>query len=227
MSKLKNKLIAHFEGNYASSPHPLDDAEIQLLIANNCECCNCGTSVFDLYDFPVINTASQDDPILCEDCYREHNYYTCVLCNEDYHISDANPDYFVLNPTTAQEQKMKAGLYLVLDRPFSFGNIVSGFDAFFQDSIKLVREIDLDKMKQLKCGDNVDQVDNGELCSNCLKTLLRQNPLNSYDSNIPIILLLKYEGYFLSNMTLDQLKAARQRLVHERISVREMLVAGR
>jgi len=108
MSELKDKIKNHFKNNYCSSPKEITDEEIKLLIAYNCRCGECNTSIFELDDFPDIDI--KKDEVLCEDCYYEEYYEQCPLCEKDYYI-EPEPDKFPKSPFYYIGNQSQSGIY--------------------------------------------------------------------------------------------------------------------
>jgi hypothetical protein len=133
MSKLKDKIVNHAKTEYNSSPHRFDDAQIQLIIEHDCECDHCGKSIFELDDFPDVSVERKE--VLCEECYDEEYRTTCPICEESWEI-DEMTDYFFISKTNSKEVGKSPGIYKVLERPFYYGNCLTGFDAFFDDTIQ-------------------------------------------------------------------------------------------
>jgi hypothetical protein len=216
-TSLKNKIIKHFKNNYNSSPHPITNEKIDFLIKNDCQCDNCGASIFELDDFPEI--LIEDNELLCDDCYHEKYNDICPICEDYYDTKDYTSDYFVLTEYSAKELKMIPGIYKILERPFFYGDILSGFDAFFSNSIELAVPIKINELKKIECGDNCQEVTSDCLCPDCIAKYVRKKDYLHVDVR-PCLLVKKYEDEYLKKYTSEQLHVIRQNLIHKRITCR-------
>ena len=111
---MTEKIKKHFETEYSSSPVDVGEDEIQLLIKHDCECDNCGTSIFELNDFPERDI--EKDEVLCENCYNEEYRDYCPICEESYEKSDL-PDEFPKSPFYYIGTQAKSGIYHALSWP--------------------------------------------------------------------------------------------------------------
>jgi len=111
---MKEKILKHFKTEYSSSPHPINEDEMQLLIKHDCKCDNCGESIFELDDFPNIST--EKSKVLCEDCYSEEYRDYCPICEDSYWKNDL-PDEFPKSPFYYIGTQSKSGIYHALDWP--------------------------------------------------------------------------------------------------------------
>lgn len=139
----KQKVIIHAEKNYNSSPCEYTDAELETLIENECACSNCGKSIFDLDDFPVI----RDELVYCPDCERELFMQDCPVCEELF-FSPETPEghCFFVSAKNGKALKVKPGLYQVMRFPYQSGDVLFGFDALVQENITLVRAMDIESI---------------------------------------------------------------------------------
>ncbi len=218
---MKNKILEHYKSGYNSSPVNISDEEIQFLIDNDCECTGCGKSIFEMDDFPWISI--KDYALFCEECYSEKYRETCPICEESYDIKDYTSDHFVINEEMARETKKKPGIYQILERPFYFGNIVTGFDGFFDSSIKLIVPIRINEFKKIDCGEGCCEVDSGKICPECVAKFVRKSNYLKSDS-IPCILMRKYEKHdIFKDYSIEQIHLMRQKLIHQRITCRGMI----
>ena len=140
----KDKILEQYKSGFSSSPIEVSDEEIELLIKNNCACEYCGTSIFELYDFPNFTDSfidiSETNEVICEECFEDNYKETCLIC-EEWFISPQNPKehHFVICEKTEKEEGIKAGIYQVLDYPFFVGATGFGFQYLFDNSVKLVK----------------------------------------------------------------------------------------
>jgi hypothetical protein len=111
---MKEKIKLWYAEKFSSSPIKISDKEIEFVIARDCECDNCGESIFEMSDFPEINI--ENDELLCEKCY-DHKYKdTCVICEEVYDLSDL-PTEFPKSPFYYIGPQNKSGIYHALEWP--------------------------------------------------------------------------------------------------------------
>lgn len=220
---MKNKILEHYKSNFGSSPIGINGKEISFLIAHECTCDYCHESIFELDDHP--NLLMDDDELMCEDCYDEHYRQTCPICEESYYTKDYEPDHFVITEEVASEIGKLPGIYKALTKPFFYGNIVTGFDGFFDNAIQLVAPIRINTLKKIDCGDDCCEVGNDMICPECVEKYVRKdNYLKTDGIGIPCILLKKYENDSLfSDYTKEQLHRHRQQLIHKRITCRGMI----
>lgn len=147
MSKLKDKIKNHFSNEYGSSPKEITDEEIKLLIAYNCRCGECGTSIFELDDYPVIDIEKED--VLCEHCYYDKYYEQCPLCEDSYHI-DSKPDKFPKSPFYYIGNQSQSGIYYAKSYPiFSAALAGCGPTYIWWDNVEFVCSIE-DFLKENK-----------------------------------------------------------------------------
>lgn len=218
---METKIKEHYKSNFNSSPVDVSEEEIQLLIDNDCKCSYCHESIFELDDFPEI--LMKDSEVMCEECYDEHYREICPICEESYDIKDFTSDYFVLNEEGARETKKKPGIYKILDRPFYFGNCVTGFDGFFDGSIQLVAPIRINDFKKIECGDDCCEVGSETICPDCIEKFIRKSNYLKTDGR-PCILLKQYENSDLfKGYTKEQIHQMRQKLIHQRITCRGII----
>lgn len=133
---MKNKILEHFKKEYSSSPIEVNEKEIQLLIELDCECANCGESIFKLDDFPNIDVEKKE--VLCEECYDQRYRASCVICEESYELSDL-PDEFPKSPFYYIGNQKKSGIYHALQYPvFSAACGGLGYTYIWWDSLEFV-----------------------------------------------------------------------------------------
>lgn len=75
---MRTKIINHAKKNYQSSPYEYSDEQINIIIESNCMCDYCGTSIFELQDFPEV--LENERIVACEECYNEHHREWCSIC---------------------------------------------------------------------------------------------------------------------------------------------------
>lgn len=217
--ELKN----HYKNNFSSSPISIDDAEVQFIIKHECECTRCGVSIFEMDDFPEL--LIDDNEIMCEYCYDNEYRETCPICEESYDTKDFESDFIVINEELSKETGMKAGIYKILERPFFFGSILSGFDAFFDNTLQLVVEIKINEHKEIDCGYNHQEVTSGCICSDCEQSFVHEKLLIKTEG-MPCILFNKHNDFF-KEYTPEVLRKKRQHLINNRITLRGMIEKGR
>lgn len=77
---------------------------------------------------------SDNGDILCDSCYHEEYYITCVDCEEPFPKGDA--DYFVItNSDDPDNDDFQTGLYRIISTPFYLSNITGG-DMIDEKSVK-------------------------------------------------------------------------------------------
>lgn len=137
---MKNKILEHYKSEYSSSPIEVDEEEIKLLIEHDCECDNCGESIFEMDDFPEINIDEKE--VLCENCYDQKYRDTCVICEEVYDLSDL-PTEFPKSPFYYIGTQNKSGIYHALNWPvFSAATGGLGDTYIWWDSVEFICSIE-------------------------------------------------------------------------------------
>ena len=217
---MKNKILEHYKSNFDSSPVELEDKEINFIIAHDCQCDYCGKSIFEMDDFP--NLLIEDGDLMCEECYDEEYYATCPICEESYDTRNFTSDHIVIAEDLAKETGKEPGIYKILERPFFFGDIVFGFDSFFDGAIELVAPLKINHLKIIECGESCCEVTSDNICPDCEDKYIRKsNYLKANGKGIPCILIKRYENDSLfKNDTPEQLRKQRQWLIHKRITER-------
>lgn len=166
--ELIKKITEHHKSEYASSPHDVSDEEIDIIINNDCECSRCNTSIFQLYDFPEIS----EGEVYCEDCYRDSFFDKCEICN-DYFPSPTKPEEhrIVITKESIEEAHLdvKEGFYQILEYPFYYGDIVFGFSGFFEKSLKLLKQVDINKALHKEYPMMTDLCMSGNICDDCVE----------------------------------------------------------
>ncbi len=158
------------------------EEELNFIIEKDCQCDDCGKHVSEMDDFPTINI--EKDELLCEDCHTEEYYSTCPCC-EDYYDKYETPDKDVMHcyisKDFAEENGMKGGIYKVLKFPIFWGDCLTSFDAFYNDSLELVKEIDITSVEK-----NIDWRNTGVdisadyICPSCVSHYKNENPVLRY-----------------------------------------------
>lgn len=216
-----------FESGYSSSPIEITDEKINQLIESDCKCDYCGKSIFELNDFPeiILPEEGKTGEVMCEDCY-DHDYRDiCPICEESYDTKDFTSDYLVITEEASRKTRKAPGIYKILQRPFFFGNCVTGFESFFTGAIELVAPIRINEIKKIECGPNCQEVGNDVICPDCIKKYVRKD--NYFKSTgYPCILFKRYEKDLFKDETPEQLHQQRQWLIHRRITERGMIERG-
>ncbi len=220
MSKLKDKIVNHAKTEYNSSPHRFNDAQIQLIAEHDCECDHCGKSIFELDDFPDVSVERKE--VLCEECYDEEYRTTCPICEESWEI-DEMTDYFFISKTNSKEVGKSPGIYKVLERPFYYGNFLTGFDAFFDDAIQKVSDIDIEKAYSiLHPRLNKENITLDCMCPHCAEKYLRKDNYIKADS-LYCILQEKQRNQMFADYSDERIHRLRQDMIHRRITFRGLL----
>jgi hypothetical protein len=118
---MKDKIIEHAKTKYCSSPCVFTEEQIEIIIDNDCECYNCGQSIFDMNDFPEI----KNDIVFCENCYNDIFINTCYICEEHYEKEDVEGSdlpfpkspFFYYNPVSEGENIKPSGVYETIEYP--------------------------------------------------------------------------------------------------------------
>ncbi len=207
-----------YKSGFQSSPIPLDKEDLAIILKNDCKCTSCYTSIAEMDDFPVI----RDGELFCESCHNEKHCETCPICEDTYEKCEVTESHIVINEATAAESKLKPGIYQV-ERPFYIASMISGFDRFIDDSLKLVSNIRINFYKELSVGDGFCPVMSGHICENCLKKYTRDSFFINHEGT-PILLLKKYENdpiFGVKNK--EMLQKTRQKVINKRITCRGLI----
>lgn len=164
-----------------SSPSELSNYKISVLKKHDCCCDSCGKSIFEMDDFPQVKRSE----VLCEYCEREKYFETCPICEEYFEKPKKTTDEFVIiSKESVKEYGMnvKPGFYQVLEHPYFLANCVTGFDALFEDAIKLIRECDINSMLyKLYPHNGQTKVTADSCCPDCMKKYTGQTRIeNNY-----------------------------------------------
>jgi len=103
--------------------------------------------------------------IMCNDCYFEKKCAVCPICEEYFEMADcADGYYFVITKGAIESadveyegRPMIPGIYKATEWPMFFGNVLTGFEGFYDGTIELVKQADFN-------GEFFD-----EICRDCLK----------------------------------------------------------
>ena len=220
MNKLENKIVNHAKTGYNSSPYEFDPQQIQLIIEHDCECDHCGKSIFELNDFPDVSVERKE--VLCEDCYDEEYRTTCPICEESWEIEEMT-DYFFISKANSKEVRSPSGIYKIMKRPFYYGDCITGFDAFFDDAICKVSDIDIEEVYSILH----PQLCKGALtldciCPHCAEKYLRKNCFIKADS-LYCILQEKQRHQLFADYSDEKIHRIRQDMIHRRITFRGLL----
>lgn len=162
---LKQSIVNHFNDNYSSSPVSLNRREINLLIKADCKCEYCGTSIFELDDFP----RTDGKEVICEECFHEQYEATCPICEEYFEKAlKAKDEKIVVTKEAMAELGIdKPGFYQVTSYPYYRACVVMGVEQLYQSSLKLIRECDINSMHK-KLYPHSDEITSGECCHDCV-----------------------------------------------------------
>lgn len=221
MNDLKEKIISHVQTEYSSSPHEFDEEQIQLIIEHDCECDHCGKSVFELDDFPDVFVERKE--VLCKECCEEKYRTICPLCEDSYE-NDEMTNYFFITKATSKTVRKPYGLYEVLKKPFYYGDCVTGFDAFFDDAIRKVSDMDIDEVYSILNLRSDNDILLDCICPRCAEKYLRKDNFIKSDG-VPCILIERERHKLFANYSDEQIHRARQNVIHRRITFRGILHA--
>ena len=162
---MKEKIIDYHENKYSSSPVNISEEEIEIIIKSDCQCSNCGKSIFDMDDYPII----REGEVYCEDCEIERFFSTCPICSEHYeNYTEIEEERIIISKETVESERLevKPGFYKVLSHPIYFGNCITGFEGFFDNAIQLERECDINSMLYKLYPHNGEEQVNMDFCCN-------------------------------------------------------------
>jgi hypothetical protein len=114
----------------------------------------------------------EDENILCDNCYTEQYQNFCPLC-EEYYDKPTKPEecFFVVAKEVKDDvacNPIKPGIYQTTSWPYWLGATGFGFEMLFEDSIKLIRELDINSMIQ-KLYPHSDMIGADEICPCCVE----------------------------------------------------------
>ena len=98
----------------------------------------------------------------CDRCYHDI-VSTCTFC-EEYFPDPESPEETFFNVGPDEAQYAKPGVYKVLRYPYTYGNILTGFESFFERNIEKVAE----SPKNWKGEDYTS----GTICEDCFKSAI-------------------------------------------------------
>ena len=220
MSDTELQIRKKYSKWYPDLENPVSDEEIQLLIDHECQCDSCGTSIFDLDEFP--ETYVKHDVVMCEECYGNKYHELCPICENTYNTIDGNTDFFVINEELGKEIKLIPGIYRILQSPFFYGGGVFGFDNFISENIELVTPIRINEYKEINCGVNDPGVFSDHICPECIDKYTKTTEWATLEPAYCII-LEKYRYEMFSECSDEEIHQRRQNMVHRRITLKGMM----
>lgn len=163
---MKEKIKLWYAEKYSSSPLEITDEEIEFIIEKECNCDQCGESMFEIWDAPNIDM--EKDEFLCERCFGEEYETSCPYCENTVMNDDISENYFVINQAGAEETGEKIGFYKILSHPF-YQNDFFGFDSMIEGAYEFVKPLDKNKR------DN-DCQSCGNICQECVDKHIDSKP---------------------------------------------------
>ncbi len=216
---MKDKIIEHGKNGYSSSPHDFSDDELDLIIKHNCDCDNCGKSIFEMYDFPEVLT--DKDELLCEECYDDEYRTVCPLCEESCEKEDMT-EYFFITKETSKLVYKPIGMYKILKYPFYYGDCVFGFDAFYDGAIEKVSDLNIEEAYYMHNPNNNKDILLDSICPDCATMYTRSENFIEAEPRYCILSKKERDGLF-ANYSDERLHRTRQEMIHRRITFRGML----
>lgn len=164
-----------------SSGFLINSKEFYLMKKQDFECEDCGKDLIKDYDYPSFTNGE----VLCEDCNIEKNYTRCEICDSDFPNIDFpdEEEHIYIGMELSKETGYKMGIYKVLSKPFFYGSILTGFDAFFDNSLELIKSINISMYYEIKYGNSEDR--SGIICPNCVEKFTEKGyikPLRYWNS---------------------------------------------
>ena len=151
-----------------------DESEKTLMRKQDFCCESCGHDFRTYYsDFYVVNDWNQDasEVMLCRECYEDNYQTLCVICEELYDSPSLEDHNIFVNQGIAEENDLCVGIYQVISYPFFYGNILTGFEGLFVNALRLIKEIDISKARNLI--EHPDHgkydYDSGNICECCVR----------------------------------------------------------
>lgn len=122
-----------------------DNSQCTIHAVMPCEYCGR-----ELYDWELEEPHHDEQgAIMCDDCYDDNYRNICQLCEESYEKPTAPEElFFIVSKETASSvafNPIKPGIYQTISWPYFMGSTF-GFEMLFEDSIKLIRECDINSM---------------------------------------------------------------------------------
>ena len=220
-NELRSKIIDHSKKEYSSSPHEYDNEQVDLIIKHDCKCDHCNTSIFELNDFPEALT--EQNELLCEDCYDNEYRTVCPLCEESWEKDDMT-EYFFITKEVSKKVHKPIGLYKILQYPFYYGDCVFGFDAFFDGAIEKVSDLDIKEAYSTINPRSEKDILLDCICPDCAERYMRRDFFIKADSLYCILQKKERLGIF-KGYTDERIRSARQDMIHRRIAFRGILQA--
>jgi len=150
-----------------SNGFEFSESEKNYMVKQDYCCDTCGNSFKDYNDdFRVID---DEDRLICYDCYDQDFNTECGVCRQTFEKPTLEDHYIYINSKLAIESKLETGIYKVKSYPFYYGSILSGFDAFFNSSLELVKDLDIEKSKKLvESFFHREECSSGDICETCV-----------------------------------------------------------
>lgn len=152
----------------------------KIIAEHSCECDMCGVSIFELDDFPEVKKGE----VLCEYCHRDKYMLTCPICEEYFYKANKPKDEIIIISREAIREyslDIKPGFYQIKEWPYHYGNVVTGFEGLYPDTIALIKELDINSMLRKLFNGNKNTVWANECCHDCMKKYTGQTKLvNNY-----------------------------------------------
>ena len=98
---------------------------------------------------------TDEGDIICDECYHKIYEIICIRC-ENY--ADVHDEKYILLQNPEGElrycggEKVEPGYYKEIKRPIYLGNIISGFECFWEDSIEKVLDLIGDESTEYEDG---------------------------------------------------------------------------
>ncbi len=216
---MKERIIEHSKNAYSSSPHEFSYNQIKLMIKHDCSCDNCGESIFEMWDFPVVDT--DKDELLCEECYNEEYLTVCPVCEESCEKEDMT-EYFFITKDTSKTVRKPVGLYKILRYPFYYGDCVFGFDNFFDNAIEKVSDLNIKEAYSIRNHDNKKYILLDCICPDCADKYTRTDFFIKAEPRYGVLIKSERHGFF-ADYSDEKIHRIRQEIVHRRITFRGML----
>lgn len=144
----------------------ISSKDFEIIKKQEFQCCTCHNNIIESYDFPRII----ENEAYCEECEIEHFYTVCEICEDNFPNIDypTEEEHIYINRELSKATGYKTGIYKILRKPFFFGSILSGFDAFFDNTLELIKAIDLDVYYNLIYRGRYEK-GSGCICPECVK----------------------------------------------------------
>ena len=180
MKKIGKRLLKK-KAKWCSGYH-LDSKEVDVLKRNDYECWQCGKDLIDTWDMSAV----RGKECYCEECYTEQFFSVCNVCedyyeNIDYPVED---EHIYIGKELSKEVGYTIGIYKVLSKPYFYGDCITGFDNFFDNSLGLIKAIDLDVFYSFLYRQK-SEITAGNICPTCVARFTQQGyikPVKHYNS---------------------------------------------